>query len=89
VRLVASLVDTSVHGAPHESHLRVARDSCTRLAKAVSSSCGFIGSSQPDNFLTKTIPRVSTGMNLHVLAYNMKRAMQMLGIAPLMKAMRA
>jgi hypothetical protein len=40
------------------------------------------------HFLTKTIPRVSTEMSLHVLAYNMKRAMQILGIAPLMKAMR-
>ncbi len=28
------------------------------------------------HFLTKTIPRVSTEMSLHVLAYNMKRAMQ-------------
>ena len=36
------------------------------------------------HFLTKTLPRVSTEMSLHVLAYNMKRAMQILGIAPLM-----
>jgi transposase len=41
------------------------------------------------HFLTKTIPRVSTEMSLHILAYNLKRAMQILGIAPLMKAMRA
>jgi transposase len=41
------------------------------------------------HFLTKTIPRVSTEMSLLVLAYNMKRAMQILGITPLMKAMRA
>jgi hypothetical protein len=41
------------------------------------------------HFLTKTLPRVSTEMSLHVLAYNMKRAMQILGIAPLMAAMRA
>jgi len=41
------------------------------------------------HFLTKTIPRVSTEMSLHVLAYNMKRVMQILGIAPLMAAMRA
>jgi len=41
------------------------------------------------HFLTKTIPRVSTEMSLHVLAYNMKRAMQILGIAPLMKAIGA
>ena len=41
------------------------------------------------HFLTKTMPRVSTEMSLHVLAYNLKRAMQILGIAPLMKAINA
>jgi len=41
------------------------------------------------HFLTKTIPRVSTEMSLHVLAYNLKRAMRIVGIAPLMMAMRA
>jgi hypothetical protein len=41
------------------------------------------------HFLTKTIPRVSTEMSLHILAYNLKRAMRVVGIAPLMKAMRA
>jgi len=40
------------------------------------------------HFLTKTIPRVSTEMSLHVLAYNLKRAMQIVGIAPLVKAIR-
>jgi transposase len=41
------------------------------------------------HFLTKTLPRVSTEMSLHVLAYNLKRAMQIIGILPLMQAMRA
>ena len=41
------------------------------------------------HFLTKTLPRVSTEMSLHVLAYNMKRAMQILGIVPLMAEIRA
>jgi hypothetical protein len=40
------------------------------------------------HFLTKTLPRVSTEMSLHVLAYNLKRAMQIFGIAPLMEAIR-
>jgi transposase len=40
------------------------------------------------HFLTKTLPRVSTEMSLHVLAYNLKRAMQIIGIVPLMQAMR-
>jgi transposase len=40
------------------------------------------------HFLTKTLPRVSTEMSLHVLVYNLKRAMQIIGIVPLMQAMR-
>ena len=31
------------------------------------------------HFLTKTLPRVSTEMSLHVLAYNFKRLMRLLG----------
>ena len=41
------------------------------------------------HFLTKTLPRVSTEMSLHVLAYNLKRMMQIFGAKPLMKAMAA
>ena len=41
------------------------------------------------HFLTKTLPRVSTEMSLHVLAYNFKRVMKILGTGPLMAAMRA
>lgn len=41
------------------------------------------------HFLTKTLPRVSTEMSLHVLAYNLKRMMQIFGAKPLMKAMTA
>ncbi len=40
------------------------------------------------HFLTKRLPRVSTEMSLHVLAYNLKRVMQIVGIRPLMQAMR-
>ena len=39
------------------------------------------------HFLTRTLPRVSTEMSLHVLAYNLKRMMQILGVKPLMRAM--
>ncbi|MFM0478599.1 IS1182 family transposase [Paraburkholderia strydomiana] len=41
------------------------------------------------HFLTRTIERVSTEMSLHVLAYNMKRVIRLLGSETLMKAMRA
>jgi transposase len=41
------------------------------------------------HFLTKTLDRVSTEMSLHVLAYNLKRVMKLLGTATLMEAMKA
>lgn len=41
------------------------------------------------HFLTKTLDRVSTEMSLHVLAYNVKRVMKLLGIGALIDAIRA
>jgi transposase len=41
------------------------------------------------HFLTKTLGRVSTEMSLHVLAYNLKRVMKILGTGALVEAMRA
>jgi hypothetical protein len=40
------------------------------------------------HFLTKTLPRVRTEMSLHVLAYNMKRVMNILGIERTIAVMR-
>ena len=40
------------------------------------------------HFLTKTVPKVSTEMSLHVLAYNMKRVMNILGPQQLIEAMQ-
>ncbi|WP_184685790.1 IS1182 family transposase [Pseudomonas fluvialis] len=40
------------------------------------------------HFLTKTLDRVSTEMSLHVLAYNFKRVLNLLGNGALMNAMR-
>ena len=40
------------------------------------------------HFLTKTLDRVSTEMSLHVLAYNMKRAMRLLGPQRLIEAIQ-
>jgi hypothetical protein len=37
----------------------------------------------------KKLKNVSTEMALHVLAYNMKRLMRILGVAGLMEAIRA
>lgn len=41
------------------------------------------------HFLTRTLPRVSTEMSLHILAYNLKRLMAIMGTKPLMEAIRA
>ena len=41
------------------------------------------------HFLTRTLPRVSTEMSLHILAYNLKRVMAILGTRPLIAAIRA
>jgi transposase len=41
------------------------------------------------NLLMKTLPKVATEMALHVLAYNLTRVMNIMGIQPLMAAMRA
>ena len=42
-----------------------------------------------NHFLTKTLPRVGAEMSLQVLAYNLKRAIKILGAGTLIKAMRA
>lgn len=41
------------------------------------------------HFLMKRLPNVKTEIGLHILAYNMKRVMAVLGAKPLMEAIRA
>ena len=41
------------------------------------------------HFRMKTLPRVSTEMSLHVLAYNLKRVINIMGAKPLMAAIRS
>jgi len=41
------------------------------------------------HFLTKTLPKVRTEMSLHVLAYNMRRAINLLGTRALLQAITA
>ena len=41
------------------------------------------------HFLTKTLEKVRTEMSLHVLAYNLKRMIKLLGVGPLLKALEA
>jgi transposase len=41
------------------------------------------------HFLMKRLPNVATEMSLHVLAYNLRRAMKIFGVVPLMKIITA
>jgi hypothetical protein len=41
------------------------------------------------HFLMKTLPRVAAEMALHVLAYNLTRVTNIMGVQPLMAAIRA
>ena len=41
------------------------------------------------HFLTRTLKRVSTEMGLHVLAYNIKRVIAIIGVGPLLQVIRA
>ena len=41
------------------------------------------------HFLTRSLGRVGTEMALHVLAYNLKRVMKIMGVTPLIAAMKA
>ena len=41
------------------------------------------------HFLLKTLPRVASEMALHVLAYNLTRVMNIIGIQPLIAAIKA
>jgi hypothetical protein len=41
------------------------------------------------HFLMKSLPRVRTEISLHVLAYNLKRVMRILGIGAMLSAIRA
>ena len=41
------------------------------------------------HFLTRTLEKVRTEMSLHILAYNMKRMIRILGVRPLVEAMTA
>ncbi|MFQ5758031.1 MAG: transposase, partial [Acidiferrobacterales bacterium] len=47
---------------------------------------GWMGAT---HFLTRTLDRVGTEMSLHVLAYNLKRVMNIVGVLPLIEVMQA
>lgn len=75
------LVQERLEGAPQAMRLR--RQTVEHVFGTLKSWMGT------NHFLTKTLPRVGTEMSLHVLAYNLKRVIKILGTGALIDAMRA
>jgi hypothetical protein len=66
------------------------RKKCANAAETVEHPFGTIKARMgATHFLMKTLPRVASEMALHVLAYNLTRVMNIMGIQPLMAAIRA
>ena len=77
---VLDLVQEHLDGAPEAARLR--RQTVEHVFGTLKS---WMGSA---HFLTKTLPRVRTEMSLQVVAYNLKRAIKILGARPLLAAMK-
>jgi transposase len=78
---ILDVVQARLDGAPEAMKLRR-----QTVEHAFGTLKAWMGS---NHFLTRTLPRVGTEMSLQVLAYNLKRAIKILGTGPLIKAMRA
>ena len=78
---VLEVVQARLDGVPEASRLR------QRTVEHVFGTLkAWTGST---HFLTKTLPRVRTEMSLQVLAYNLQRAIKVVGSARLISEMRA
>ena len=75
------IVQQRLDGAPEA--MRVRRQTVEHVFGTLKA---WMGTS---HFLTKTLPRVRTEMSLQVLAYNLKRAIKIIGVGPLIAAMQA
>ena len=78
---ILDVVQERLDGAPEAARLR--RQTVEHVFGTLK---GWMGST---HFLTKTLPKVAAEMSLQVLAYNLKRAIKILGARELMNAMRA
>ncbi|MBT3764791.1 MAG: IS1182 family transposase, partial [Rhodospirillaceae bacterium] len=67
----------------HPEKMRQRRETVEHPFGTIKSWMGYT------HFQMKTLKRVGTEMALHVLAYNLKRVMNIIGIRPLIAAMRA
>jgi hypothetical protein len=77
---VLDMVQARLDGVPEAPRLR--RQTVEHVFGTLKASMGST------HFLTKTLPRVRTAMGLQVLAYNLKRAIKILGAQNLMLAMQ-
>jgi hypothetical protein len=78
---VLDVVQGRLEGAPEAMRLR--RQTVEHVFGTLKA---WMGSS---HFLTKTLSRVQTEMSLQVLAYNLKRAIKILGAGSLIAAMKS
>ena len=67
----------------HPEKMRQRRETVEHPFGTIKSWMGYT------HFQMKTLKRVGTEMALHVLAYNLKRVMNIIGIRPLIAAMKA
>lgn len=95
-RLEPAAVDRR-HRMREQSHLPAQQERLDRMPKAmrirratVEHVFGTLKAWMGQTHLrTRTLKQVSTEMSLHVLAYNLKRMIAILGVAPLIQAMTA
>ena len=69
--------------AEHPEKMRLRRETVEHPFGTIKARMGAT------HFLMKTLPKVATEMALHVLAYNLTRVMNIMGVRPLMAAMMA
>ncbi len=75
---------------PYRSASTRTRRPCGSVAETVEHPFGTLKMRMgATHFLMKRLPKVATEMALHVLAYNLTRVMNIMGIQPLMAAIRA
>lgn len=66
----------------HPDRMRIRRDTIEHTFGTLKSWMGN------EHFLTKTLGNVSTEMSLHVLAYNIKRVIAIMGVDGLIRAIK-
>jgi transposase len=78
---VVDAVEARLDREPHR--MRARRETAEHPFGTIKSWMGYT------HFQMKTLKHVSTEMSLHVLAYNLKRMINIMGVRPLMEAMQA